>query len=476
MADHVFTSTAEQRSGAADATPAFHAAFATIAAAGGGRLRVPPGRYLVAGLHPVSGLHLDLAPGAVLEGPRDLAAYPPDPTWEGDRFHVVHAIGCRDLVITGGVIRGNGSAFWQPPLVPGGWLRADPIRRPSPMVDLSQCQDVRLEGVHFDDSAGWSLHLHECDRVLVDRCRITADPAGPNTDGIDISGCDSVTIRDSVVTCGDDGVVLFPSRARRCSRIIVDGCRIETLCVALKAYTMPEFPGAVEDVIFSRCQVRASNRVLGCYAVGPGPIQRIAMSDVQADTDSAMVLNRPIHLDARIWREDGIPVGGIHHVRVRGLHCRTDGRILMTAADGAPIRDVGLDDITLEYPRLADPAQIPNQPGLGSGQDSNRSPIARRIAAAMIAEGIDGLQVRGLRLRFAVGDGQPWREGPLRWNGAHELFARTERPTRFLPWWIRGGDADLCPITASQRGPQGEAGWRGPLSAWTEAGSASAGR
>ncbi len=445
-----------------DDTPAFHAAFAAITANGGGRVRVPPGRYRVAGLKPVSNLRLELDPGAVLEGPTRIEDYPAVTGWLGDicPYHVINAQDCERLTIAGGVIRGHGAAFWRQPEHPGGWLRHDNPRRPSPMVDLRGCTDLRLEGVHFDAPAGWTLHIYECTGVLVDACVITTDPAGPNTDGIDISGSSDVVVRGCRISCGDDAIVVFPSEHRDSSGIVVDGCILESLCVALKAYNWVDYPGSVRDLVFARCVVRRTNRVLACYAHEGGNLERITMTDVLADTDCPLVSGRPIHLDARPYRKPvGTPVGGIHHVRVRGLHCRTDGRILMTAAGGGRVKDVDLADITLEYPRIADPGIVPNRPDYGSAQDSNLSPEARRFPAALVADGIEDLRVRDLRLRFDRDQARPWYHGPRRGNGYHEIFPPAVPPARFHPYWIRGA-ADLCPISMAQVGPAGEIGIR----------------
>jgi hypothetical protein len=444
-------------------TKAFHAAFAAVAAAGGGRVRVPTGRYLVAGLTPVSRLRLELDPGAVLVGSPRMEDYPATNIQHGDitPYHVINAQGCEDLTIAGGKITGNGAAYWLPPDHPGGWMRHNNPYRPSPMVDLRGCRNLRLEGVHLDDSAGWTLHLHECEGVIVDGCVITTDPAGPNTDGIDISGSRDVLIRSCRIQCGDDAIVVFPSKTRDCEGVVVDGCVVESLCVAFKAYNQSDLPGAVRDLSFSRCVVRGTNRVLGVYSHRGGPIERVTMSDVLADTDCCMVSTRPIHLDARPNNNDAsLPPGGIRHVRVRGLHCRTDGRILLTAAGGAYVSDVLLEDITLEYPRIADPSIVPNKPNYGSAQDSNLSFEARRFPAALVADGIEDLVVRGLKLRYAMHENRPWKIGPRRGNGYHEIFPALTPPAAFHPWWIRGA-VSLCPSSLANRGPNGEAGVKG---------------
>lgn len=102
-------------------TTAFSKAFAAIAAAGGGRLMVPPGTYLTGPITLDSRTELHLEKGEILQFPTNIAGYglPPQPTDKQLKTLQKHAPGLiqgqnlHDIAITGpGVIDGGGSAWW----------------------------------------------------------------------------------------------------------------------------------------------------------------------------------------------------------------------------------------------------------------------------------------------------------------------------------------------------------------------------
>jgi len=99
-------------------TQAFSHAIQACAQAGGGRVLVPPGRWLTGAIRLRSGVELHVAEGATLVFSTDPAHYPLVATrWEGVELinysPLVFADGERDVAITGrGVLEGQGEAWW----------------------------------------------------------------------------------------------------------------------------------------------------------------------------------------------------------------------------------------------------------------------------------------------------------------------------------------------------------------------------
>ncbi|MHB8901625.1 MAG: glycosyl hydrolase family 28-related protein, partial [Thermoguttaceae bacterium] len=87
-------------------TAALQKAIDACGEAGGGRVLFPKGTYLSGSLELKTGVHLVLAPEAVLLGSRSLNDYP--------SRALVHAEDVADVGIEGGgTIDGQGDAFWQ---------------------------------------------------------------------------------------------------------------------------------------------------------------------------------------------------------------------------------------------------------------------------------------------------------------------------------------------------------------------------
>jgi len=131
------------------------------------------------GLHTVgtvtlhSGQTVYLAPGAVVRG----------------QFV---ASGAEDIVICGyGIIDGSAFDRWEQPTVP---------------IDLTDCVNVRVEGVTILDPAAWTLNLYRCHGVRVHNVKIIG--ARSNSDGITVQSCSDVAVDGCFVRSWDDNLVV----------------------------------------------------------------------------------------------------------------------------------------------------------------------------------------------------------------------------------------------------------------------------
>jgi alpha-L-rhamnosidase len=77
---------------------------------------------------------------------------------------------------------------------------------------IDRCNDVRVEGLSFQDSGFWNLHLYHCREVVVAGLRINAPAGSPSTDGIDVDSCQNVVIRQCQISNNDDDIALKGSK------------------------------------------------------------------------------------------------------------------------------------------------------------------------------------------------------------------------------------------------------------------------
>ena len=190
-----------------------------VSASGGGTILVSGGTFLTGALYFKQGVHLRIGAGAVLKGSDDIQDYPLCETRiEGENClyfpALINADGLSGFSITGeGTIDGNGKKFWK-----SFWLRRawnpgctnKDEQRPR-LVFLSDCRDVRLEGVTFRNSAFWTTHIYKCSRVKYLSCKMLSPHApvgGPSTDAIDIDACSDVLIKNCYMAVNDDAVAL----------------------------------------------------------------------------------------------------------------------------------------------------------------------------------------------------------------------------------------------------------------------------
>ncbi|HWA09411.1 MAG TPA: glycoside hydrolase family 28 protein [Opitutaceae bacterium] len=237
-------------------TTAFARAVAACAAAGGGTLVVPAGRYLTGSIQLESNLTLQLEAGAELLYSGDPADSPLVParyecTNAFTHAPLLYANGKQNIAITGrGTVNGQGWNWWwrsgrgtppagvNPALARDEWRRlytrieageklsADDFKlaaeflRPS-LIGIYNSRNVLVEGVTLFKSPMWMLHPTYCDDVVIRGVRfISADPdgqpsaegVGPNGDGIDVDSCRNVRISDCFFNTSDDCIVIKSGR------------------------------------------------------------------------------------------------------------------------------------------------------------------------------------------------------------------------------------------------------------------------
>jgi hypothetical protein len=419
-------------------TEAIQRAINQAASEGGGTVSFPPGVYLTANLFLKSNLTLDLQPGAVLRASPDLDHYTPMATGHNkDRqpYHFLVAEDCRNISIRGGgTLDGDGPAFWNAP--PLGTKRAFSSAKPkriSPMLEFVRCQDLRLQDLRIINSPGWTVHLHECDRVWVRGVDIANDLLGPNTDGLDINGCRDVWVSDCRLICGDDAIVLKTSPdSRSCERVCVTNCVIQTYCAALKLGASESYHD-MRQITFSNCVVFGSQRGIALYALEGGLYEDIAISNVVIETNCGFILNRPIHIEARKRKPESTP-GRIRNVTISNITATTQGRILLVSADGGQMQGITLRDVRLRYPYLEDPN--PWGAKAKSAQYCVNNPKAAVARGAVVADGVDDLFISGLRIE--------WPESP-------GVIPPDWQPPEGV-WIQNGGDGQVPPVSRGYKG------------------------
>jgi polygalacturonase len=263
--------------GATKDTAAVQRALDACAQAGGGRVTVPPGTYLVGSVYLGDRTELHLKEGATLLGSPDLADYnAPDAypqNWcsakEGwSAKHLVLALEKHGVSITGrGVIDGNARAFFddKPQLVgkvcwrDGGANARVAGGRPGQEIVFIECRDVAVRDVTLRDMSCWSCFFHGCENVTVGGVTVRNDITYLNTDGIDVDSCRNVEIGDCDIVTGDDAITVRGSSAR------------------LKNPAM-----ACENVRVSNivCRVSADGMRVG---VGSGTIRNVRVSDMKVE-------------------------------------------------------------------------------------------------------------------------------------------------------------------------------------------------
>lgn len=394
-------------------TEAIQRAIDETARTGGGIVHVPAGRYRTGRLDLRSRVTLSLNEGCVLLGSMSLSDY--QGAGERNQRHLIYASNAEQVGLTGpGRIDGQGASFWEPsgraPLPPEqAWadvashaLKPKSSGRPSPMILFANCRGVRVDGVHLENSPGWTLHTLNCDDVQITGITIRNPVNGPNTDGIDMTGCQNVLVSGCSIQTGDDAICLksenpLGPEPRLVKNVTVTNCSLSTCCNGFKLGTSSE--GGFENIVFSNSVIHndavpLGERVISGVAlevIDGGWIDGVQVSGIQMQRTRTPIF---IRLGNR-KRVHDYSQHGLRRVVIENI--QASEAVLASSITGIPGDMV--DDITLSDLRFEN--ALPSRPewmNAAVPEKENAYPEARMFGM-LPASGLYVRHARNLRMK-----------------------------------------------------------------------------
>jgi DNA sulfur modification protein DndE len=245
-------------------TTAINNAIAAANKAGGGIVHVPAGLWLTGPIVLLNNVELNTAKGALVMFTKDRTQYP----LKAASFEGVEAARCQspisatdavNIAITGqGIFNGGGEAWrplkkgkvteteWKRLVNTGGVLTEDKsywypsagalqgsltnnigklvggatlssfelIRdflRPN-MIRFTNCSNVLLEGITFENSPAWTMHLLMSKHIIIRKVMVKNPWYGQNTDALDLESCSNALVDGCNFDTGDDGICIKSGR------------------------------------------------------------------------------------------------------------------------------------------------------------------------------------------------------------------------------------------------------------------------
>ena len=297
--DFLITKYGARGDGTTDCSAAFAQAIAACAAAGGGRVVAPAGRFLTGPIHLRSNVNLHVEAGGTIMFVRDPARYLPAvfTRFEGMELMgyspFIYAFGQDNIAITGlGTLDGQaGDANWWPwkGSKDHGYAAGNPTQaaareklaqlteagvpvsqrvfadgsylRPQ-FIQPYRCRNVLIEDVTIVNSPMWEIHPVLCTNVTVRRVKINSH--GPNNDGCDPESCKDVLIEQCMFDTGDDCIAIKSGRnadgrrlAAPTENVIVRNCTMKDGHGGVTIGS--EISGDVRYVFAERCLMDSPN-------------------------------------------------------------------------------------------------------------------------------------------------------------------------------------------------------------------------
>ena len=314
------------------------AAIDACASAGGGRVTVEGGTFVIGTIWLKSRVELHLAAGAVLAMSTDMDDFPDrEYDWfdrrkcpRGNARAVIMIGKAEDVAITGlGTLDCRGSHFIERFTDEKGQVRCRRTedRLPGRMIFAMSSRNLRFEDFTVREMAGgWGMWVNDCDNVRVSRVCMQCDPDYPNADGVHINCSADVVVSDCVLHTGDDSVIIRANcntlqSPRVCERVIVKGCVLSSKCQAVRIGWRNDYE--IRHCLLSDLIITDSVRGIvielpdhsspfdvGEYAT---VIHHISFSNVTIEN----CLDRPVYLAVHPENK----FGGISDIRFSGLNC-----------------------------------------------------------------------------------------------------------------------------------------------------------
>ena len=415
--DFSITDFAAVGDGQTDCTTAIANAITAASAVGGGRVVVPPGRFMTGPVHLESHINLHLEKDATLSFIPEPERYLPAvfTRWEGVEFMglspLIYAYDKTDVAITGeGTLDGGANeTHWWPwagkgiAEIPEVRFTQKPARdrlfaeaeagvppedrhyaegaylRP-PFIQLYRCRNLLIEGVTITRSPFWLINPVLSNSVTVRG--VTCNSFGPNNDGCDPESCKDVLIEDCVFDTGDDCIAIKSGRNADGRRVGVPSENIIVSNCEMKAghggvVMGSELSGGIRNIFVENCRMSSpdlerairikTNAMRGGFVENVN-VRRLTVGVVQ----DLIVIN--------FFYEEGkdgpfLPV--VRNIDIQNVRCLNAKRVLdLRGFDDAPIRDVNLSGILVQ--RATMPSRVSHVEGLNFSQVTvNGRPVRR---------------------------------------------------------------------------------------------------
>lgn len=320
--------------------------------AGGGKVYLQQGCFLITHITMKSNVTLEIEAGAVLKS----AAI------SGHKRMVV-AENAKCITLCGrGTIDGNSDYVFSKT----GPFNGTPSGEDRPgLISLVSCENVIVRDLTLHNSASWISTFTQCINVLIDGITIDsrenkdiekeryADSPGRNSDGIDIVDSEKVRISNCYIYCGDDGIVFKShSPGKACRDIVVTNCVVSTNASGIKTGT--ESAGAFEDITIQNCTIHDTrNEAIALLTTDGARLERIIVSNITCRNIKGAAIALRLGSRNKLYGESTIlnkPVlKDIMIENILGTRISTDYGCNITGLVEYPVENVLLKNINLEF-------------------------------------------------------------------------------------------------------------------------------
>jgi hypothetical protein len=380
-------------------TPAIERALDACAAAGGGQVRFPPGRYLSGTIRLRSHVALEFDTGARLVGTTNLADYRhptlpdflPEARW--GKWHRALLLGEN---VEGATLAGTGILDGNKVFDPTG---EEKMRGPH-LIGLVNCRGFTLRDLTLVDAANYALFAQVSDDLDIRNTTFVGGWDGVHWRGAPERWCRNVKIVNCQFYTGDDAIA-----GRYWDNTLIAGCIVNSSCNGIRLigparglrvanclfYGPGEQPHRTSGTLRRTNMLSGINLQPGGWDPTRGPLDDVLIAHVTMHRVAA-----PITL----WLKPGNTAGSL---TVDGLHASGVYRSALSIESWAdnPVTNVVLRGVTAEFTGAGDPA-LAARPVTGPGVDARPLPVW-----GLYARNVERLSLEDVRFSLVQDDLRP---------------------------------------------------------------------
>jgi len=398
-------------------TKAIQSAIDKCSASGGGTVFIGNGIYMSGTLIMKDNVTLWVDAGSILRASQDKSDYPALrvslPSFrQKEDFQFIFAEKRKNVTITGGgIIDGNAIAYNRP------WGGTNNEWERPRLIRMFECENVTVKNITLTRSANWVQYYEACKKMHFETVQVRSYTGVHNLDGIDLSGCSEVVVKDFSAICGDDAICIKSMSMVPGENIYIDGLFARYAnCNLFKIGT--ETHGAVRNLHLKNAK-GWTRYTVAVEAVDGATIEDITLEDIEMYTCAAPFL---VRLGNRGRTFEGgpnpAPVGKIKNVTLRNIK-NTDIQFVPDKAGpgvgapaggliGHPIENLTIEDCDfLFYGTKLSKEVIYREIPENEKAYPEFHTFGILPAYGMFFRHVDGLKVKNVRLRLKNEDIRP---------------------------------------------------------------------
>lgn len=352
---------------------AIQKAIDACSAAGGGQVIVPAGHVFLSGPFDLkSFVELRIEGGAKILASPDEKLYTKSAFRENKGEGTIWIGGekLEQVSITGnGILDGNGISFMGAELEDSYVLKPFNIIDPRPhLLTLIGCKKLNIDGVTFQNSAYWTVHLIGCNDVSISNITLLNSIKIRNSDGIDLDHSKNVRITNCYIESGDDCICLKNRREFEeygaCENIVISNCTMTSSSCAIKIGS--ENMDRISKVLINNCNIVNSNRGIGIQNRDEGTVSDVIFSNLIIESklfsDVWWGKSEPIYITAYPratannkdagWRlpkgQAKGKVGAVHDIYFSNIHCTGESGVYISAESQDKIANIHFDQVSVK--------------------------------------------------------------------------------------------------------------------------------